>query len=252
MAARIRNSTQPKVSVIIPLMNERRTIAAVIRQSYKIHKETEVIVVANGSTDGSKEIALQMGTKVISFDKPLGHDVGRSIGAAEAKGEYLLFIDGDIVIPAIKLTPFIRALDNGVDIALNKYLGAIRKSVVHNVVLAKHALNTCLSLSKLKGASLTTIPHAIRREAVEKIGIEHLAVPPKAQAVATWLGLNIQAVHYVNVGSTNPRKRKKIRPDPVEQLIMGDHLEAIHWYLQQTNARGNLTDLNRKRELVRL
>lgn len=250
MSASILNSTQPKVSVIIPVMNERRTLAAVIRESRKIHKEIEVIVVVNGSTDGSKEIAIKLGAKVISFDKPLGHDVGRSIGAAHASGEYLLFTDGDIVIPAYQLKPYIVALEKGVDIALNKHLGGTRKSTVHSVVLAKHALNAILSQSQLQGASLTTIPHAIRRDALEKIGVEHLAVPPKAQVVAALLGLKVRAVHYVNVGSTNPRKRRK-RPDPLEKLIVGDHLEAISWFLQQTDARGGHTDFSRKRELVR-
>lgn len=250
MAVNKQNSTQPKVSVIIPVMNERRTLAAVIRESRKIHKEIEVIVVINGSTDGSKEIALKLGAKVVCFDKPLGHDVGRSMGAAHAIGEYLLFTDGDIVIPAYRLKPFIGALEKGVDIALNKYLGVTRSSTVHNVVLAKHALNAIVSQPQLKGASLTTIPHAIRRDALEKIGIEQLAVPPKAQAMAAFLGLKVRAVHYVNVGTTNPRKRRK-RPDPLEKLIVGDHLEAISWYLQQTDARGGYTDFSRMRELVR-
>src|SRR6202022_1091065 len=92
---KIRNSLQPKVSVVIPVMNERRTLASVIQQVHRIHADTEVIVVVNGSTDGSLKLAKRMGARVIAFDFPLGHDVGRSIGAAAAKGEIILFTDGD-------------------------------------------------------------------------------------------------------------------------------------------------------------
>jgi glycosyltransferase involved in cell wall biosynthesis len=79
----IRNSKSPRVTVVIPIYNERKTLARVIEEAYKVHPKTEVIVVANGSTDGSKKIARQMGARVISFDFPLGHDVGRSVGASE-------------------------------------------------------------------------------------------------------------------------------------------------------------------------
>jgi len=252
MEAKASNLEQPLVSVVIPVMNESKTLASVIKEVRRIHKHMEVIVVANGSTDGSAEIAQKFGANVIRFSQSLGHDVGRSIGAQVAKGRYVLFTDGDMVISSAKLIPFIRALENGVDIALNKYLGAVRTSKVHRVILAKHALNACLFRSELQGVSLTTTPHAIKREALEKIGIENLAVPPKAQAIAIWLGLNIQPVQYINVGKINPQKRSKSGNNSLESLIIGDHLEAINWYLQQTNSRGNHTDLERMRELVKL
>jgi glycosyltransferase involved in cell wall biosynthesis len=249
---KIRNSIQPKVSVVIPVMNERRTLASVIQQVHRIHADTEVIVVVNGSTDGSLKLAKRMGARVIAFDFPLGHDVGRSIGAAAAKGEIILFTDGDIVIPTAQLVPFIDALESGkVDIALNKYLGPVKKHKVCKVILAKHALNALLSCTKLKGASLTTIPHAMNRKALESIGVENLAVPPKAQAIATCKGLNIRPVQYVEVGKNNPHRRKEFRVDPLKKLIVGDHLEAIHSLIEHTSPRGLYPDLGRLREMVR-
>jgi glycosyltransferase involved in cell wall biosynthesis len=252
MLGKIRNSIHPKVSVVIPVMNERRTLATVIRQVSRVHAETEVIVVINGSTDGSLKLARQMGARVIKFDSALGHDVGRSIGASAAKGDIILFTDGDIVIPTSRLIPFIRALESGkVDIALNKYLGPVKKQRVGSVILAKHALNAFLSNNKLKGESLTTIPHAINRKALEAIGAENLAVPPKAQAIAACKGLNISPVQYIEVGKSNPRRRKGYRVDPLEKLILGDHLEAIHCLIQHTSPRGFCSDVSRMREMVR-
>ncbi|GIP31298.1 glycosyltransferase [Paenibacillus sp. J2TS4] len=222
------DSGKPKVSVIIPVMNERRTLASVIRQARKVHPQTEVIVVANGCKDGSDRIASRMGTRVIRFPRPLGHDVGRSIGARAAEGDILLFMDGDIIIPVGQLRTFISAIEQGTDIALNSYIGPVNHRRIHPVVLSKHALNIILGKPELSGASLTTTPHAMSRKALEWIGAENLCVPPLAQAIAVHKGLQLQTVRYVRVGKNNPNKQRK---HSVKSLIVGDHLEAISWYL---------------------
>ncbi|GIO98820.1 hypothetical protein J14TS5_39060 [Paenibacillus lautus] len=246
----IKNAELPRVSVIIPAMNESKTIAAVIRQADQVHPDTEVIVVANGSTDGTAEIAQSIGARVIHLPFPLGHDVGRSIGAAAARGDILLFTDADIVIEASDLTPLTKAVEGGVDVALNKYLGPTDKHHVHSVILAKHTLNILVSNPELKGASLTTIPHAMSRKAINLIGIDNLAVPPKAQAMAIYNGLKVRGVHYVDVGKRNPRRGRTKGNDPLETLIVGDHLEAIDWLISKSGMRGNRSDLTRKRESV--
>ncbi|MCQ6559720.1 glycosyltransferase family 2 protein [Paenibacillus mendelii] len=247
----IRNAEFPKVSVIIPAMNERKTIAAVIRQASQVHPETEVIVVANGSTDGTAELAQRIGARVIRFARPLGHDVGRSVGAREAKGDILLFTDADIVIPARDFIPLTKAVEGGVDVALNKYLGPTGKQHVHSVVLAKHSLNIFVAHPGLQGASLTTIPHAMSRKARDLIGSDNLAVPPKAQAIAIFNGLNVRGIHYVDVGRRNPRRGRTKGNDPLEKLIVGDHLEALDWFISKAGARGNRLDFTRNREIVR-
>ncbi len=251
LARPITNSVVPKVSVVIPAMNEHKNIARVIAYSRNVHPDTEVIVVVNGSSDGTERIARRMGAKVIVYTSPLGHDVGRSVGANHAKGDILLFTDADIVIPTRLLTPFIRSIEKGVDVALNRYTGMVNTNNVHSVVLAKHALNVVLHRSDLTGTSMTTIPHAMSRKALQTIGSEWLAVPPKALAIAVWLGLNVQSTAHVDVGRSNPRKRKWKKVDPLKALIIGDHLEAISWIIDHTNERGGYTDSIRRRDMVR-
>lgn len=249
----IRNAEQPKVSVIIPAMNESRTIQAVIREARSVHPDTEVIVVANGSRDGTKELAEAAGARVIHYSQPLGHDVGRSIGALHAKGETLLFTDGDIVIPGSILRAFVEAVGSGADVALNEYSGHTDRKTVHSVVLAKHALNGLLSKPELKGMSLTAIPHAMSRRAAETIGLEHLAVPPLAHAVAAVKGLKLAPARFVEVGKTNParRSRRKKGKDPLEHLILGDHVEAIEWLLNKTGPRGGYAEQAKRRDVIR-
>lgn len=243
---------EPLVSVIIPVMNERRTIGRVVREAKRVHPSTEVIVVANGSKDGSAAIARSSGARVIVYDEPLGHDVGRGVGANAARGQALLFIDGDMVIPAAQLRPFVQSVLQGeTDVALNDYSGPTDKHAVHSVVLAKHALNALLGRPDLKGTSMTAVPHAISRRALETIGAEALSVPPLAHARAVRLGCKVSAVKHINVGKLNLLRKKRERTNPLERLIVGDHLEAIDWMARHSDERGGYGDAERKRYFAR-
>lgn len=245
---------QPVVSVIIPVMNEQRTLAGVIREAAKVHPKTEIIVVANGCTDGSARLARRLGALVLEYKEPLGHDVPRSVGARHAKGDVLLFIDGDMIVPARDLRPFTAAVLSGMDVALNNYDGPVQSQEVHPVVSAKHTLNSFLGRPDLKGASLTAVPHAISRQSAIKIGFEALEKPPLAHAAAVLERLEIQAVHSVNVGRLN-RSRTRLRQqgngDLLTAVVIGDHLEAIQLLMNRLGPRGGFSDLGRRRERAR-
>ncbi|WP_217592190.1 glycosyltransferase [Cohnella sp. GbtcB17] len=238
----------PAVSVIIPVMNERRTLGRVIREASRVHPNTEVICVLNGSTDGSLAIAKASGARVLVYDRPLGHDVGRAVGAREASGDTLLFIDADMVIPAVLLREFTSAIERGTDIALNDYSGPRMRPVVHNVILAKHALNALLGRPDLEGASMTAVPHAISRRALAAIGAEALAVPPLAMTKALHAGLSVRRVRHIDVGTLNRPRTKRERSGSLEPLIIGDHLEAIGWWLKRDGAAGQPPQGNDGRE----
>jgi glycosyltransferase involved in cell wall biosynthesis len=243
--------SSPIVSVIVPVMNERKTLRRVLREASQVHPRTEVIVVVNGSTDGSLEIARKSGARVLVYKRPLGHDVGRSIGAREAQGDTLLFIDADMVIPAAILRAFVDAISQGADVALNDYSGPVKKVNVHGVVLAKHALNQLLGRPDLEGASITAIPHALSRKALDIIGTSALSVPPLAHTMAICEGLNVRRVIHVNVGRLNPMRLNRERNHSLAPLIIGDHLEAIQWWLRKTDSRGGYEDRDRQRWMVR-
>jgi glycosyltransferase involved in cell wall biosynthesis len=86
------------ISVIIPAHNEerylRRTLEALKRQDYDWF---EIIVVANGCTDCTAEVAKGRCNRLITLSKKsLG--VARNLGGRLAKGELLLFLDADTVL----------------------------------------------------------------------------------------------------------------------------------------------------------
>jgi len=245
------NDPEPWVSVIIPAMNEARTIAKAIAAARGIHPRCEVIVVANGSADGTAEIARSCGALVISYAEPLGHDVGRSIGAEAAKGEILLFTDGDLILSTSQLRPFVRAVSSGVDVALNDYSGPVHRSQPHPVVLSKHVLNIMLHRPDLKGCSMTAVPHALSRKAFQVLGSALLSRPPAAQVLAVLEGLRVAPVHMVPVGKLNAVRRKLDGRDPLQQLVVTDHLEAVESVLRYRGSRAGFSDGTRRREMVR-
>lgn len=88
-------------SVIIPMFNEIANINYCIHSIIKACQgkdNVEFIIADNGSTDGCIEAAEALGVKVMRFQ---GETIAglRNKAAAAAKGDYLLFIDSDIMVP---------------------------------------------------------------------------------------------------------------------------------------------------------
>lgn len=85
------------LSIIIPTLNEDEylplLLRSVVAQTFRDH---EVIIADNGSTDRTLEIAREFGARVTEGGLP---SVGRNRGAAAAKGDILLFLDADVVLP---------------------------------------------------------------------------------------------------------------------------------------------------------
>lgn len=85
-----------KVSVIIPVYNEEANIGRVLDGISKIKEEDwEIIVVDDGSQDGSSLIAREKGAMVISHPYCIGNGAAVKTGIRNAKGEIVLLMDGD-------------------------------------------------------------------------------------------------------------------------------------------------------------
>ncbi len=88
-------TTNPLVSVIIPTKNSSRTLDACLKSiENQTYESTELIVIDNNSTDNTKEIAKKYTDKV--FNEGPERSAQRNFGAAQASGEYVLFIDSDM------------------------------------------------------------------------------------------------------------------------------------------------------------
>lgn len=225
-----------QVSVIIPAQNEENTIGAVIEQA-RLNNPKEIIVIINGSSDRTEEIAREMGATVIAFKEPLGIDVGRAIGAREATGDIILFIDADFPISAQDQHYFCNAVMNGLDVALNDL--NIDYFPLYIVNLYKYMLNIACDRKELGVCSIVAVPHAISKSCLEGIGWESLVNPCLAHVKTILQGYKVSNVHFVDVMIPNrirPSEHFAEKGHPKAVLrIIGDHLESIAYLSNRKN-----------------
>lgn len=90
---------QPTISVIMPVLNEGRTIASLLEIIRTWGRATQIIVVVDeATTDETQAILKRFGKAILSLRNSKGRGKGDAIatGIARATGEVLLLIDGDI------------------------------------------------------------------------------------------------------------------------------------------------------------
>lgn len=90
----------PPISVVIPNLNQcarlERTLEALSRQTYP-EDLIDILVVDNGSTDGSAEMALAFGAQVTVIDQPENPYICRNTGIRQVKHEWIALTDSSCV-----------------------------------------------------------------------------------------------------------------------------------------------------------
>ncbi|HLB17859.1 MAG TPA: glycosyltransferase family 2 protein, partial [Gaiellaceae bacterium] len=119
------------ISVVIPCLNEEEAVGAVVDQALEgiaaSGRTGEVIVVDNGSTDRSAEIAAAHGATVISEPRR-GYGSAYLAGLAQVHGRYIVMGDADETYPLRELSRFVDVLESGDDLVVgSRFDGRIHK-----------------------------------------------------------------------------------------------------------------------------
>ncbi|NVM21685.1 MAG: glycosyltransferase [Desulfobacterales bacterium] len=109
---------KPLVSIIIPTRNSGKTIGALLSSIRKqTYSDIEVIVVDGGSTDCTLDIAKEYKTITINNQSSAidSRTENKNIGAREASGKYLYFVDADMELPPTVIEGCVKVCEEGFD-----------------------------------------------------------------------------------------------------------------------------------------
>lgn len=82
---------------MVPAYNEERTIGAVLSVLVKCRGLDEVVVVSDGSTDGTARVARSFGVKVVELESNRGKGAAMAAGVAATDAPLVVFLDADLV-----------------------------------------------------------------------------------------------------------------------------------------------------------
>ncbi|KAA1194473.1 glycosyltransferase family 2 protein [Pseudohalioglobus sediminis] len=84
-----------KLSIVIPAKDEEQGLALTLPKLSAAYPEAEILVVNDGSSDGTAEVCRQHGVQVVEHPYSKGNGAAIKSGARAASGEYIVFMDGD-------------------------------------------------------------------------------------------------------------------------------------------------------------
>lgn len=123
------DSTVPRISAVMPCLNEERTLGLCIEKAFDAFRHLgvagEVVVADNGSTDNSVSIAKSMGANVVQ--QPIrGYGAALQAGIEAAQGDIIVMGDCDDSYDWQAIGPFIRKVEEGNDVVIgNRFKGGI-------------------------------------------------------------------------------------------------------------------------------
>ena len=119
-----------ELSIVMPCLNESETLETCILKAQQSLKELnvkgEIIIADNGSTDGSQNIATQLGARLVNVENK-GYGAALQGGIAAARGKFIIMGDADDSYDFTTLGPFVEKLREGFDLVMgNRFRGGIK------------------------------------------------------------------------------------------------------------------------------
>ena len=118
-----------RISVILPARNEQGAVGDTVRRVLALLPQAQVIVVDDGSTDATAQLAEQAGAQVLRRPYGMGNGAAVKAGARAARGEVLVFMDADGQHDPADIPRLLERLDQGYDMVVGARDGGSQASV---------------------------------------------------------------------------------------------------------------------------
>lgn len=127
------SENQPQLSIVVPVFNEAANLevlySALIEVLVQTNRTYEVIFIDDGSSDQTFDVVRALNdkdsqVKGFSFSRNFGHQVALYAGLAQAKGDIVISMDGDMQHPPAMIPQLLDKYEEGYDIVNTKRIDA--------------------------------------------------------------------------------------------------------------------------------
>jgi len=192
-----------RLSVIIPVFNERPTIEELVRRVAAVPIDKEILVIDDGSTDGTREAlqGLSSQPNLRSFFQPENRGKGAAVrlGLAEARGDVVVIQDADLEYDPRDYLKLIQPIEDGVaDVVYgSRFLGWPRRVLRFRHQLANRFLTTLSNLATdLNLTDMETCYKMMTRQVAKtlRLSSNRFGIEPEITAKIARLGYRVYEV----------------------------------------------------------
>lgn len=152
-----------QISIVLPAKNESAAIVQTIVQIQQLQLVHEIIVVNDGSTDQTQQIAEKAGAKVVNHPYSKGNGAAIKTGARTATGDVIIFMDADGQHDPKDIPRLLEKIEQGYDLVVGARQKGSQASVGRGVANALYN-NLATYMTEQKVEDLTSGFRAVRAD----------------------------------------------------------------------------------------